>query len=71
MIDSHIYLTLHFCNPSSCRFYDIVVSFIENQDDAVVDLEADVQSATISVRQFCVHPPNNLLIFDPIWSVVI
>ena len=32
-----------------CRFYDIVLSFIENQDDAVVDLEADVQQATINV----------------------
>ena len=26
------------------------MSFIENQDDAVVDLEADVQQATINVR---------------------
>ncbi len=37
------------------RFYDIVMSFIENQDDAVVDLEADVQQATINVSKLASH----------------
>ena len=37
-----------------CRFFDIIMSFIENQDDAVVDLEADVQQATISVSKLLI-----------------
>ena len=31
------------------------MSFIENQDDAVVDLEADVQQATINVSELLIN----------------
>ena len=55
-------------NTCYCRFFDIIMSFIENQDDAVVDLEADVQQATINVSELLIN--KELVLFCQFGSLM-